>query len=93
MARKTFWSLWVHQRGDKRYHSAPGQPAVLIHPRSMGRLARPIYSIDERCSMSNLPQCPQCSSEFTYEDGSMYVCPECAHEWSQTAVEETEESA
>ena len=41
--------------------------------------------------MSNLPQCPQCSSEFTYEDGSMYVCPECAHEWSQTAVEETEE--
>ena len=41
--------------------------------------------------MSNLPQCPQCSSEFTYEDGSMYVCPECAHEWSQNAVEETEE--
>ena len=41
--------------------------------------------------MSNLPQCPQCSSEFTYEDGSMYVCPECAHEWCQTAVEETEE--
>ena len=41
--------------------------------------------------MSNLPQCPQCSSEFTYEDGSMYVCPECAHEWSQNAVEEIEE--
>jgi len=41
--------------------------------------------------MSNLPQCPQCSSEFTYEDGSMYVCPECAHEWPQTAAEETEE--
>lgn len=41
--------------------------------------------------MSNLPQCPQCSSEFTYEDGSMYVCPECAHEWSQDAVEEIEE--
>ena len=41
--------------------------------------------------MSNLPQCPQCSSEFTYEDSSMYVCPECAHEWSQNAVEEIEE--
>ena len=41
--------------------------------------------------MSNLPQCPQCSSEFTYEDSSMYVCPECAHEWSQNAVEEVEE--
>jgi len=33
--------------------------------------------------MSTLPKCPQCNSEFTYEDGSMYVCPECAHEWPQ----------
>jgi protein PhnA len=32
--------------------------------------------------MSKLPLCPLCGSEFTYEDGSMYVCPECAHEWS-----------
>lgn len=35
--------------------------------------------------MSSLPKCPQCSSEFTYEDGDMYVCPECAHEWSKNA--------
>jgi protein PhnA len=33
--------------------------------------------------MSNLPKCPVCSSEFTYEDGSNYICPECAHEWSK----------
>lgn len=32
--------------------------------------------------MSALPSCPQCQSGFTYEDGSNYVCPECAHEWS-----------
>lgn len=32
--------------------------------------------------MSALPACPQCSSEYTYEDGPMLVCPECAHEWS-----------
>ncbi|MBV1774394.1 alkylphosphonate utilization protein [Burkholderiaceae bacterium DAT-1] len=32
--------------------------------------------------MSTLPACPQCNSEYTYEDGAMYVCPECAHEWS-----------
>lgn len=32
--------------------------------------------------MSNLPPCPQCGSEYTYEDGTMLVCPECAHEWS-----------
>ncbi len=35
--------------------------------------------------MSTLPPCPQCNSEYTYEDGQMLVCPECAHEWSPTA--------
>lgn len=29
-----------------------------------------------------LPPCPECNSTFTYEDGSLYVCPECAHEWN-----------
>ncbi|MGD2119719.1 MAG: zinc ribbon domain-containing protein YjdM [Chromatiales bacterium] len=33
--------------------------------------------------MSDLPNCPKCGSEYTYEDGVMYVCPECAHEWSK----------
>ena len=42
--------------------------------------------------MSGLPQCPKCNSEFTYEDGSMYVCPECAHEWPQAAEVASEES-
>jgi protein PhnA len=37
--------------------------------------------------MSNLPNCPQCKSEYTYEDGGMYICPECAHEWSKDAAE------
>ncbi|MBW8350041.1 alkylphosphonate utilization protein [Bacillus sp. IITD106] len=32
--------------------------------------------------MSNLPNCPKCNSEYTYEDGSLLVCPECAYEWS-----------
>ena len=41
--------------------------------------------------MSNLPNCPKCNSEYTYEDGSQYVCPECAHEWSQQAEESVEE--
>lgn len=36
--------------------------------------------------MSGFPKCPKCGSEFTYEDGSSYVCPECAHEWSKDAV-------
>src|SRR5690606_26629022 len=33
--------------------------------------------------MSTLPPCPQCQSEYTYEDGILLICPECAHEWSQ----------
>lgn len=32
--------------------------------------------------MSNLPNCPKCNSEYTYEDGILLVCPECAHEWT-----------
>ena len=41
--------------------------------------------------MSTLPKCPQCSSEYTYEDGAMYVCPECAHEWTKDAAESAED--
>jgi protein PhnA len=41
--------------------------------------------------MSSLPKCPQCGSEFTYEDGEMYVCPECAHEWNKSAAPESTE--
>ena len=32
--------------------------------------------------MSDLPHCPQCDSEFTYQDQTLYICPECAHEWA-----------
>jgi len=29
-----------------------------------------------------MPPCPKCNCEDTYDDGTMYVCPECGHEWS-----------
>jgi len=32
-----------------------------------------------------LPNCPKCSSEYTYESDQMVVCPECGHEWSMNA--------
>jgi protein PhnA len=35
--------------------------------------------------MSELPPCPKCQSTFTYEDGALLVCPECANEWSPSA--------
>lgn len=36
--------------------------------------------------MSELPPCPKCSSAFTYPDGALLVCPECAHEWDPSAA-------
>ena len=42
--------------------------------------------------MSKLPKCPECGSEYTYEDRNIYVCPECAHEWAKDAVVEDAES-
>lgn len=42
--------------------------------------------------MSTLPPCPACASVFTYEDGAMYVCPECGHEWAQDAAAQTNEN-
>ncbi|MCX7276276.1 MAG: zinc ribbon domain-containing protein YjdM [Burkholderiales bacterium] len=41
--------------------------------------------------MSNLPPCPQCGSTFTYEDGILFMCPECAYEWPQNSVEDSTE--
>ena len=38
--------------------------------------------------MTALPNCPECNSSYTYEDRSMYVCPECAHEWLVNGVED-----
>ncbi|MEK5480483.1 zinc ribbon domain-containing protein YjdM [Viridibacillus sp. FSL R5-0888] len=37
--------------------------------------------------MLDLPNCPKCNSEYTYEDGSLFVCPECAHEWTLESEE------
>ena len=36
--------------------------------------------------MSTLPPCPQCHCEYTYEDGGLLICPECAHEWAPEAA-------
>ena len=39
--------------------------------------------------MSELPPCPKCASPYTYEDGALLICPECAHEWSSSGEDET----
>ena len=41
--------------------------------------------------MSEFPPCPKCGSEYTYQDGLLVLCPECAHEWSAEAGAEPED--
>jgi len=41
--------------------------------------------------MSKIPNCPQCGSEYAYEDGSLFICPECSHEWQVEASESASE--
>lgn len=43
--------------------------------------------------MSTLPPCPECNSEFVYQDGNVYICPECAHEWSAGTTADAAEMA
>ena len=33
--------------------------------------------------MKDIPDCIKCFSKFTYQDGPLYICPECGHEWSE----------
>ncbi|TCV99273.1 zinc ribbon domain-containing protein YjdM [Biostraticola tofi] len=41
--------------------------------------------------MQQLPPCPQCSSEFTWQEGEQLNCPECGHEWSASLTATAED--
>jgi protein PhnA len=32
--------------------------------------------------MSEPTNCPKCNSENIYQDGNLWICPECGHEWN-----------
>ena len=34
--------------------------------------------------MTELPSCPNCGSNYVYQDRDKFVCPECAHEWGES---------
>ena len=42
--------------------------------------------------MNDIPQCPKCGSEYTYFDGSLYVCPDCTHEFNPEDSEAAEKN-
>lgn len=39
--------------------------------------------------MNTAPECPICGMGNTYFDGSLFICPDCTHEWApgETAEE------
>jgi protein PhnA len=37
--------------------------------------------------MTDIPPCPECKSPYGYDDGRVFVCPECGHEWAKDAAE------
>ncbi len=39
--------------------------------------------------MANEPQCPKCRAENVYDDGNLWVCPDCSCEWSKDEVKKT----
>lgn len=39
-----------------------------------------------------MPNCPKCGSEYTYIDGEMFMCPECAHEWTENDLSSEDEA-
>lgn len=42
--------------------------------------------------MSEQIICPKCSSPYVYQDQNLYICPECAHEYSiDSAANESQE--
>lgn len=34
-----------------------------------------------------IPNCPNCGSEYCYEDRDQFICPECAHTFSAADVD------
>lgn len=36
----------------------------------------------DETTMDDATKCPTCNSEHAYQDRDLWICPECAHEWS-----------
>lgn len=34
--------------------------------------------------------CPKCDSDSIYHDGSLWICPICAHEWTESLAAEAD---
>lgn len=43
--------------------------------------------------MSDLPSCPKCDCAYAYQDGNLFICPECTHEWAPGGAAEPSDQA
>ena len=39
--------------------------------------------------MQSEPTCPKCQSINVYQDGNLWICPECSHEWTPSTAAST----
>jgi protein PhnA len=79
------WREFQHiKRTFQRLNSVDESRATLYSP--------PFHRPDraQEYVMTTLPRCPSCNSDLTYEDNGVFICPECAHEWSASAESEAE---
>lgn len=37
-------------------------------------------------------KCPKCQSENTYQDGNLWICPMCSHEWNESDLAKSVET-
>jgi len=42
--------------------------------------------------VNSIPSCPKCNSEYVYQDQSLLICPECAHEWMPSETQNSSET-
>lgn len=40
----------------------------------------------------SLPNCPKCGETYTYQEGHLYICPMCFHEWTDNCQKEAQEA-
>lgn len=43
--------------------------------------------------MSDVTHCIKCNSENIYQDGNLWICPECSHEWNPLTIKASEEES
>jgi protein PhnA len=45
-----------------------------------------LFYLCQNYTMQELPPCPKCNSEYTYQNDALLTCPECFHEWNPNEI-------